>query len=233
MVGARAEPVRQRSLRARAARDGGRRPAVRNHLRLRRVERQRHQLDQPAAARRHPLDHAQLLGARRLRQLRALRPSPAADRSGVRRPDGADRQHLPMGCDRGRGAAAERDRPAGAASGTGHRRDRWLHRDRSSAEAAAHGRGGARLRRAAEPAHLPAHRRDRPAGERQRRRRQRRRAGVVVFDHRRARHRHRHRRHAGRSDAHLLQPIAGDVRRRSLPADQPGRQRGHRSSAPT
>ena len=56
-------------------------------------------------------------------------------------------------------------------------------------------------------------------------RRRRRRARVDLHDDRRSRPRHRRRRRAGRSDPDLLQPIAGDLRRRSLPADQPGRRR--------
>ena len=57
----------------------------------------------------------------------------------------------------------KRHRPARPAARSRHRRRRRLLVDRSGAEAAVPGRGGARLRRAAEPADVPPHRRDRPA----------------------------------------------------------------------
>ncbi len=132
--------VHQRPHGAQPAGHGGRRPAVRSDRRFGRRQRHHDQLARPAPASRLPLDDVELLGARRVRQLRPLRPPSAAERSGVRRSIGADRQHLPLECDdRGR-AAAERDRSARGASRARHRRCRRILVDRSRAEAPVPGR---------------------------------------------------------------------------------------------
>ena len=94
----------------------------------------------PSAARRLSLDDVQLLGARRVRQLRPLRPPSAAERSRLRRSTAptasiyrwnATTAGLPQQSDIGPLVAASRSR---------HRRRRGILVDRSGAEASVPGR---------------------------------------------------------------------------------------------
>jgi len=142
-------------------------------------------------------------------------------------PDGADRQHLPVECVDRRRAAGEPDRPAGAAPGPGHRRRRRFpprsnpalkrpHMDEAVLGFDARPSPRTFLRIAA-------------IGRREK-------DNVAVADVgvpessdstiAGAGHRHRRRRHAGRSAPDFYKPLAGDFRRRSVSADQPGRRRG-------
>ena len=123
--------------------------------------------------------------------VRPLRSSAAAARSRVRRSDGADGIVYRWNCgDLGR--RSERDRSAGGALGSRHRRRSRFQRRRPGAEAGPHMdemRSGFEAR--PQPVHVPAHRRDRALRIAPRRRRRRRRARVDVHDDRRARHGHR------------------------------------------
>jgi len=74
------------------------------------------------AARGRAPGHDRFLEARGVRSVRPLRGSAAARRSRVRRPERADGDDVSMERDERRSAAAERDRSARAAMGTGHRR---------------------------------------------------------------------------------------------------------------
>ncbi len=209
-----------------AARDDQRRPAVREHRRLRRRARRDDRLEQPAAARRHPLDDAELLAAVGVRPVRPLRATgcrsrdlaygdptaPTANMSRWTRPPPT----LPalLGVPRGAAGAAPRAR-APAASPASRPSIRRLKRptmDEMVLGFEARPRQNTFLRIAA------IGRRDHNfVGVAERRR-----AGVDLLDDRRARHGHRHRRRRRRSDPALLQPLAVDLRRRPLPADQPG-----------
>ena len=136
-----------------------------------------------------------------LRQIRPLRPPPAADRSRLRRSDRADGRHLPLERDGRRPAAAERRRSARPASRSRHRRRRRFLVDRSGTEAAGDGTSWS-LGFDARPQPPPfvrlaaIGRRETNLVERRRRRRPR----VDLHDDHRSGHGHRHRRRRRRSD---------------------------------